>query len=131
MVKLEENKDLGLLIIRIGIGVMFIYHGLPKLMGGPQVWHGLGKAMAFLGITFLPVCFGFMAACAEFAGGILLIAGIKARLAAFFMFFTMFVASLMHIRSGHGLAGASHAIELMIVFGGLLFTGPGAYRLKP
>ena len=27
--------DLGLLVLRVGLGVMFMLHGYPKLMGGP------------------------------------------------------------------------------------------------
>ena len=33
---LDKYRDIGLLFLRIGIGVMFIMHGLPKLIGGPE-----------------------------------------------------------------------------------------------
>ena len=35
---LDKYRDIGLLFLRIGIGVMFIMHGLPKLIGGPEKW---------------------------------------------------------------------------------------------
>ena len=35
--------DLGLLLLRIGLGVVFVVHGFPKLAGGPAAWAGLGR----------------------------------------------------------------------------------------
>jgi len=53
------NKDLGL---RIGIGVMFICHGIPKLMGGPAGWEGLAQhGLPFLPEGFISIAFGFVA----------------------------------------------------------------------
>jgi putative oxidoreductase len=34
--KLDRYRDAGLLVLRIGIGVMFMLHGFPKVMGGPE-----------------------------------------------------------------------------------------------
>ena len=76
---LEKYRDEGLLILRIGLGIMFILHGLPKMMGGPEQWAGLGMAMGNLGITFAPAFWGFMAAFAELVGGICLLLGIMLR----------------------------------------------------
>ncbi|MBI4845587.1 MAG: DoxX family membrane protein [Candidatus Omnitrophica bacterium] len=44
----NNNKliDGGLLILRIGIGVMFIFHGWPKVCAGAQMWESLGKAVS-------------------------------------------------------------------------------------
>ena len=51
---LDKQRDKGLLILRIGIGVMFMCHGFPKLAGGPEVWTKLGGALGALGIHFEP-----------------------------------------------------------------------------
>ena len=48
----EKQRDLGLLVLRAGIGAMFVGHGLPKLLGGPQRWTTVGEAMAYLGLDF-------------------------------------------------------------------------------
>ena len=33
---LGKYKDFGLLIMRVGLGVMMIVHGFPKMMGGVE-----------------------------------------------------------------------------------------------
>jgi putative oxidoreductase len=124
-------QDIGLLILRIGIGIMFLYHGVPKLLGGPATWTKVGGAMGMVGINFAPQAWGFMAACAEGIGGALLILGILMRPACAAMAFTMLIATVMLLRTGAGFQTASHAIELGIVFIGLMLTGPGVIRVKP
>ena len=129
MKNIVNNKDVGLLILRIGIGIMFIMHGYPKIMGGPQVWNGLGQAMGVLGITFAPGFWGFMAAFSELVGGIMLLLGVFVRPFSLLLAITMVVAAGMHLAKGDGLMGASHAIELGIVFISLIFIGPGKFNL--
>ncbi|MGQ7853406.1 DoxX family protein [Pedobacter sp. WC2501] len=126
---LGKYRNTGLLLIRIGLGVMFIIHGFPKLAGGPDGWTGLGGSMKVIGINFLPVFWGFMAAVSETFGGFLLIVGLFFRPALMLLIFTMIIAALVHFGKGDGLDGASHAIELAIVFFGLIFIGPGKYSV--
>ncbi len=126
---LDRYRDHGLLVLRIGIGVMFMTHGFPKLMAGPQLWAGLGSAMGNFGVTFAPEFWGFMAAFSEFGGGLALIAGFLVRPTVLMMAFTMLVAATMHISKGDGIKGASHAIELGIVFVSLFLIGAGRFSL--
>ena len=126
---LNKHRHMGLLVLRIGIGLMFIVHGAPKLFGGPEKWGQLGGAMASLGIGFMPAFWGFMAAISEFFGGICLILGFVFRPACILMTITMLVATISHLSRGDGLSGASHAIELGIVFLSLILIGAGKYSL--
>ncbi len=127
---LDKYRDAGLLILRVGIGFMFMLHGWPKITGGPMFWEKLGMATGSVGIHFAPTFFGFMAALAEFGGGILLMLGLCSRLACILLFINMFVASAMHITKGDGvITVASHAIEAAILFLSLIFIGPGQYSL--
>jgi putative oxidoreductase len=125
----DRQFDTGLLILRIGMGIMFISHGAPKLLGGPERWAKVGGAMGNLGVTFTPQFWGFMAGLSEFGGGVMLILGVLFRPAMAFMLFTMTVAAISHLAKGQGLGGASHAIEDGIVFLSLIFIGPGKYSL--
>jgi len=130
MFKNFENKiDLGLFVIRVGIGLLFIFHGWPKITGGPETWSWLGKALSSYGIYFMPEAFGFIAAVSEFAGGILLVLGLFTRTSLVFLFGTMAVATLMHLGVGDPFGKVSHPLKALAVFAGLFFTGPGKYSL--
>ena len=126
---LNKHRHIGLLVLRIGIGLMFILHGAPKLFDGPEKWVKIGTAMASLGIGFAPAFWGFMAAVSEFFGGICLILGVVFRPACILLTITMLVAAISHLSRGDGLGGASHAIELGIVFLSLILIGAGKYSL--
>ncbi len=126
---LNKYKDFGLLILRIGMGGMFIFHGAPKMFGGPEIWERIGASMASVGIEFVPVFWGFMASFSEFIGGICIILGLFFRPACILLTITMTIAASGHLSRGDGLRGAAHAIEDGIVFLSLIFIGPGKYSL--
>ncbi len=124
----ENWTDLGLLLIRLGFGLGFLYfHGWGKLMGGPERWAGVGGAMENLGIGFGHTFFGFMAAFAEAIGGLLIAAGFLFRPAAILVVLTMFVAWVMHVSTGQG--SPAHAFKNLWVALGLAFIGPGRYSV--
>lgn len=120
---------LGLLLLRIGLGITFICHGFPKLAGGPEGWAGLGGAMGNWGITAVPVFWGFVGATAEFGGGLLLVLGLFFRPACILLVLTMATATRLHIANGDSFSTLSHALEMAIVFFSLLFIGPGRFSL--
>ena len=127
--RLDTLRDLGLLLIRVGVGLSFMLHGWPKLVGGPQRWERTGRAMAELGVDFAPQFWGFMAGFAEFGGGLALALGLATRPALLMLAFTMIVAATKHIGAGDGFGGWSHAVEAGITFVGLLLVGPGRFSL--
>ena len=126
---LGNFKNTGILLVRIGLGIMFIMHGYPKLLGGPSMWENIGGAMGQIGITALPTLWGLLAALAETAGGICFLLGLFFRPVALIMTFNMIIAALHHLGAGEGLQGASHAIEIGIVFLGFALIGPGKYSV--
>ncbi|SDF14082.1 DoxX family protein [Sporolituus thermophilus] len=126
---LHKYKDEGLLILRLGMGTMMMYHGAPKIFGGVAAWAKVGAAMKFVGITFAPEFWGFMAAVSEFIGGLMIVLGLGTRLAALFLTITMGVAAAMKFGTGAGLFGASQALENGIVYLSLIIAGPGIYSL--
>jgi putative oxidoreductase len=123
----NDRVDLGLLVLRCGIGLMFVLmHGLSKITGGVTLWRGLGGAFnRLIGLSFAPEFWGVAATISEFGGGLCLIAGVFFRPACAAMLFTMAVAVGATIRGGEGFAGASHPLELVIVLLALFLTGPG------
>lgn len=125
---LEKHRDLGLLILRVGLGAAFIYfHGWGKITGGPERWTGTGSAMRHIGIDFGHVYWGFLAALTETVGAAFLMLGLLFRPVCLMLGFMMLVASLFHINTGQGTP--AHTLKNMFVLVGLLFIGPGKYSL--
>lgn len=128
-----RNRDTlvnaGLLVLRIGIGLIFIIHGVPKLMGGVEGWTQLGSTMSIVGISFAPAFWGFMAAATEVVGGLFIILGLLHRLVAFMLLFTMIIALIVHVTAGDPFTIYSNALKALVVFVALVITGPGAYSL--
>lgn len=125
----NKTHDIGLLIIRIGIGLAFFFHGLPKLMEGIEGWENLGQNMLVFGIGFAPAFWGFLSASAECIGGLLIVLGIVFRPAAFILCINMIVALTMHLKHGDSFITYSHALETFVVFFALLISGSGQFKL--
>ncbi len=126
---LGKYRNTGILLLRIGLGVMMMLHGLPKLKGDVQSWTALGQSMSHFGINFWPAFWGFMAAATETFGGFLFVLGLCFRPVSLLLMFNLIVAAVHHLKAGDGLMGASHAIELAIVFLSMIFIGPGKYSV--
>ncbi len=127
---LTRYRDFGLLLLRVGLGLMMIMHGWPKLAGGVEAWTKLGAAMQHLGISFLPQFWGFMAAASETVGGALLVIGFMFRPATALLFFTMVVATVLKYRvSGGVFQEWAWPAEMGIVFFSLFLIGAGRFSL--
>lgn len=125
--------DLGLLIIRLVIGVLFIGHGAQKLFG----WfggHGLkGTGGWFDSIGMKPgVMMALFAGLAELIGGILFVLGFLTPLAALMIAGTMIMA-IVKVHGPNGLWATSNGYEynltLLSVAIGIALIGPGRYAL--
>lgn len=126
---LSRYSDSALLIFRLGLGGMFMWHGWPKIIGGTDKWAGLGKTMGTFGIEFAPTFWGFMASFAEFGGGLLFALGLFYRPACFLLFSNMMVAFSSQMIDGKGLQKASQSLEDGLSFFAAGFIGPGRYSL--
>lgn len=127
--KTGQYRNIGLLILRIGLGIMFILHGYPKVFGGPEVWIEYGEAMGYLGIHFAPMFFGFVAGITEFFGGIFLLFGLFFMPSVIMLFLVMLVATAKLVAVGEDFIMIAHTIELAVIFLSLVFIGPGRYSL--
>ncbi len=125
--------DLGLLIIRLVIGILFIGHGAQKLFG----WFGgyglKGTGGWFESIGMKPgVTMALFAGLTELVGGILLAAGLLTPLAALMIAGTM-VMAIVKVHGPNGLWSTSNGYEynltLVAVTIGLALIGPGRYAI--
>ena len=126
----DQFQDLGMLVVRAGLGVMIMMHGWPKLAGGAPKWERLGHAMSAVGVDAFPLFWGAAAAFTEFFGGFLILVGFATRPVAALIVFILFVAALRDLTgSGWDLLAASHPIETGLAFMAVLFAGPGRYSI--
>jgi len=124
--KIKTDTNLGLLLLRLGAGLaMALLHGWGKITAGPERWAELGGVMGLIGLDFLPAFWGFMAAFAEFFGGLLVAAGLVFRPALFLLICTMGMAGTMHIVTGNG--NPEKALIFLLIYACLFLLGPGTY----
>ena len=123
---------LGLLIIRVVLGLLLVGHGAQKLLG----WFGgaglRGTAGFFDSVGYRPGRrMAVLAGLAEVTGGALVALGLLTPLGAAIVIGTMFAAAAVH--SSHGLWNANGGYELPLLYAvtalGLGFTGPGRVSL--
>ncbi len=83
--------DVGLLLLRLIVGIVFIYHGYGKLFCG---LHGFAGALASMHVP-MPMLGATLSACTEFFGGVAMFLGVGVRVAAIPMVINMLMAILL------------------------------------
>lgn len=127
---LNKNIDLGLLILRLSVGVLMLLHGISKLIHGAD---GIEQMIAASG---LPLFIAYGVYIGEVIAPLFIIFGYGTRIAAAVLVFNMLVAvGMAHAGDVFTLTEAGGwAIELqgLYIFGALalVFTGAGKYALS-
>ena len=127
---MTRNNDTGLLLLRLTIGVLLLFHGSAKLFNGVS---GIQETFAENG---LPIFFAYGVYLGEVIAPLMLIFGFRTRIAALLLSFTMLVAIILAHGDDLFSVGKSGgwAIELPVLFlmGGvvLFFTGAGKYAVS-
>ncbi len=135
---LATNGDWVLTVARVVLGVAFFVHGSQKLLG----WfggHGLSATVrTFRDQMGIPAPLTYLAIAAEFFGGLGLIVGLLARVAALGIAITMIVAMFkVHLKfgflldwfgdkPGHGIEYHLLALALALL---IIVHGAGAFSL--
>ena len=118
---------MGLLFLRLTLGIGMATHGYTKLVGGAAKWEHVGNMAPLAKYMPLPaVALGFFAMFAEFFGAILVGLGLFTRLASFLILVTMLTALHFHYSIGKG-------GEMALLYAGMslavLFMGSGKHAL--
>lgn len=127
----QENPsrlDYGLLLMRLTLAFILIHHGGQKMFG---LWGGSGLD-GFAGFLEsmeipMPSVSAFLAAAAEFFGGIALLLGFWVRLAVLPAAFTLIVGAM---KAHTGVSDREYPLSLAIFLLALAFTGGGSLTIK-
>jgi putative oxidoreductase len=122
---LDRVQPLGLVVLRLVLGIVLIAHGKGKIFGG------MGKHMASVASLGMPGWMGYLSAGTEFFGGILLIVGLATRLVGLAVFIEMLVAIFkVHWKNGlTGQGGYEYPLALCAMGFALIWFGSGPISL--
>lgn len=120
-----NNKNLALLLLRIGVGLIFVLAGWGKLTG-------IENVQGFFGNVGIPMA-GIMAwvvAIVEFVGGIMVLIGYKIKAPSLLLAFIMIVAILtVKLGGDGGFSGMRVDIMLLVTSLALAILGSGGYSV--
>lgn len=123
MVNIKKNHDLGLLLLRLAVGVIFLAHGWAK-------FGDMASTVGFFSQLGLPPVFAYIVAAVEFLGGIALIVGVYTDLAALLLAIVMVVAlvyvKMITLKVGL-MGGYEFDLALLASLLAIIFIGPGKH----
>jgi putative oxidoreductase len=123
MTRLNALQPLGLLLLRITLGIIFIAHGYPKLFH-PEAMHGL---FAQHGV---PRYIAEITAFLEVFGGGLLVAGLFTRIAALLLAIEMSFAVWKAVSNTNYLSLHSYEYPLLLATASFALATVGAGRIS-
>ncbi len=121
------GNDIGLLLLRIGPGIVFTVHGYLKLFGG----HFDRTVALFMTIDFpAPEPLTWIVGILELVGGLLVAAGLWTRLIGALLAMEMVVA-IIRVRWVQGFVGAAEfEVILLLSCLALIATGAGRFSVE-
>lgn len=134
--ELADYADLGILALRVAVGIIFVVHGWPKLTQART----MGAGMAQMGGGMSPgvmTAWMFVQGVIEVGGGLLLVAGIATQVVA--LVFVIIMAGAIGLKNTMMKTGFSAQqttgweFDFVLLFACLLLLliGPGAFAVMP
>ncbi len=121
-----HNKSLALLLIRVALGIVFIYHGWSKIQDIS------GTMNFFASIGFSGAFWTYLVAYVEFIGGIAMLLGVRVREVSVLFVATMTVAIYaVHFKNGFNVmvGGYEYPLTLLLASLAMIFAGSGKYTV--
>ncbi|MDG5766790.1 DoxX family protein [Balneolales bacterium ANBcel1] len=119
----DQNKDIALLLLRLGVGLIFVVAGWGKITG-------IEGVQGFFGDIGIPMA-GFMAwvvAIVEFVGGLMVLAGAYIRIPAILLAVIMVVA-ILTTKLGQDFSAYRLDLMLLVASAALALMGSGGYSV--
>ncbi|MGZ5393140.1 MAG: DoxX family protein [Mycobacterium sp.] len=132
------TQDLGLLVLRLGVGAILIGHGLQKafgLLGGPGL-DGWGDSLTAMGFKYADIL-TYVTTVGQIAAGLLLVLGLFTPVAAAGALAYLVTGLMAEAMAAHEQArlalflsdGHEYKVFLACAVAALVLTGPGRYGL--
>jgi putative oxidoreductase len=117
---MKRNIDLGLLILRVGLAALLLTHGIPKFMDF------IGGNMSVVGnpIGIGALITSILVILAEFISPVLILIGLKTRMAALLVMIEMAVAAFV-VHAGDPIGVREKALLFLIGFTAIALMGAG------
>lgn len=132
------TQDLGLLLLRVAVGVLLVSHGLQKLFGwwGGSGLSGFRDYLTDVGFRYADIL-SYVAAGGQVAAGVLLVLGLFTPVAAAGALAYLVTAMLAEVMDAHNEArlaafltdGHEYEVILLVVVAAIVLIGPGRYGL--
>ncbi len=128
MSKWQDRKSLALLVLRVFVGGIFMYHGWGKLLGPMPGIPGFTGMLSGMGVP-APMVMAYVVALIELLGGLLMILGVKVRLVAGLQACVMLVAIFVAKKMAWPMIELDVALLGILV--SLMLSGAGKLALMP
>ncbi|MBI2054590.1 MAG: DoxX family protein [Candidatus Sungbacteria bacterium] len=118
----HKDSDLGLLSVRLGVAMVFIYHGWLKynnIVGTAGFFAKLGLASYWV----------YLVMALELLGGLALLLGLKTRIIGVLLAVDMFFAIYFVTSGSPTFGGSEFELLLLLTSLGLALAGAGKYSL--
>ena len=129
------NRNLGLLLLRVAIGVIFVAHGWQKFQIMPE-WTAFITGATQAGGLELPMFLAYLVPTIEVVAGAAMILGLGTCVAGILLSFIMIGALYIKIKAGGTLIPGPaspmvYELDLILLAAalGVSFSGPGKYSL--
>lgn len=120
-------QHVGLTIIRISLGIIFLVFGYNKLLSGTANITQIGSAMSYFGITHGYLLWGYAAALTELCGGLAYILGLWTRIVSLPLIWLLIVAIKFHLQHDDAFTVWAFPCICLSVVVGFFIAGSGIY----
>ena len=117
---------LGTLLVRVMMGIIFIYYSGQFLFGifGGQGMHMFTQMLASDHLPILPTTvWAYLAGITQFFGGILIIVGLFSRIVSIFLILNLI--GIIYVSHAGGFGSIDFQLSLIAISGLILISGPG------
>lgn len=116
------SHDIAILLLRIGVGIVFIFHGWMK-------FENLEMTKGFFVNVGLPSVLVYIIATIELIGGIAILFGLFTDIASILLAFVM-AGAILFVQLKSGFSGFEFELVLLLSSLAIAFSSPGKYNLK-